>query len=289
MLVNSHVAVSGNIDDTYAATYGGTATQIGTMGYSYVDGNIFGGGRGFSGEALTAGVVSGNVSIDITGGHMLGSIYGGGRLASVGTHLVGESDPNYGNFIDGNDHGFITVNISGGTIGNNSEYVPIGGDRSALGGNTTFDASNNRLLHTKGGNVFTGCMGRLTKLDGSENTLWQRLGLCKGTTLNVTGGTIKSNVYGGGEFGSVQGNTLLNIGQALGKTTVIGTVIGEGVNQYNFGSVFGGGMGKTETPEASKVTGNTQVNVTGGMVRQHVFGGGEAAKVEGNTNVKIGN
>ena len=289
VLVNSHVAVSGNINDTYAATYGGTATQIGTMGYSYVDGNIFGGGRGFSGEALTAGVVSGNVSIDITGGHMLGSIYGGGRLASVGTHLVGESDPNYGNFIDGNDHGFITVNISGGTIGNNSEYVPIGGDRSALGGNTTFDASNNRLLHTKGGNVFTGCMGRLTKLDGSENTLWQRLGLCKGTTLNVTGGTIKSNVYGGGEFGSVQGNTLLNIGQALGKTTVIGTVIGEGVNQYNFGSVFGGGMGNTETPEASKVTGNTQVNVTGGMVRQHVFGGGEAAKVEGNTNVKIGN
>ena len=289
VLVNSHVAVSGNINDTYAATYGGTATQIGTMGYSYVDGNIFGGGRGFSGEALTAGVVSGNVSIDITGGHMLGSIYGGGRLASVGTQLVGESDPNYGNFIDGNDHGFITVNISGGTIGNNSEYVPIGGDRSALGGNTTFDASNNRLLHTKGGNVFTGCMGRLTKLDGSENTLWQRLGLCKGTTLNVTGGTIKSNVYGGGEFGSVQGNTLLNIGQALGKTTVIGTVIGEGVNQYNFGSVFGGGMGKTETPEASKVTGNTQVNVTGGMVRQHVFGGGEAAKVEGNTNVKIGN
>ena len=61
---------------------------IGTHGTSYVDGNVFGGGRGFSGNTLTAGNVGGNVTLNISGGDILGSVYGGGRLASVGTYLV---------------------------------------------------------------------------------------------------------------------------------------------------------------------------------------------------------
>ena len=67
--------------------------NIGTWGTSYVDGNVFGGGRGFSGEALTAGNVGGSVQIDIKGGSILGSVYGGGRLGSVGygLYLVDET------------------------------------------------------------------------------------------------------------------------------------------------------------------------------------------------------
>ena len=67
---------------------------IGTWGTSYVDGNVFGGGRGFSGNTLTAGNVGGNVTLNISGGNILGSIYGGGRLASVGTYLVETTDAN---------------------------------------------------------------------------------------------------------------------------------------------------------------------------------------------------
>ena len=62
----------------------GSNLKIGTWGTSYVDGNVFGGGRGFSGEALTSGSIGGNVEVNIYGGTMLGSVYGGGRLASVG-------------------------------------------------------------------------------------------------------------------------------------------------------------------------------------------------------------
>ena len=41
---------------------GGTA-KIGTWGTSYVDGNVFGGGRGFAGDAYTAGNVAGSVDM----------------------------------------------------------------------------------------------------------------------------------------------------------------------------------------------------------------------------------
>ena len=83
---------------TAAKTYTEDGVLIGTTGTSYVDGNIFGGGRGFSGEAQTAGTVGGNVKLNISGGKMLGSIYGGGRLASVGTMFTNPESEFYGQF-----------------------------------------------------------------------------------------------------------------------------------------------------------------------------------------------
>ena len=84
VLKNAAVNIGGSvtIDET---TYTHTNVKIGTWGTSYVDGNVFGGGRGFSGVAQTAGTVGGNVDVTISNGTMLGSIYGGGRIASVGT------------------------------------------------------------------------------------------------------------------------------------------------------------------------------------------------------------
>ena len=73
------------------------------IGTSYVEGNVFGGGRGYSGEALTAGTVGGNVKVDIQDGVMLGSVYGGGCLASVGTHFTAPENDNYGQFQEDTD------------------------------------------------------------------------------------------------------------------------------------------------------------------------------------------
>ena len=149
----------------------GTGPKIGTVGSTYVDGNVFGGGRGFSGEALTAGNVGGSVALTINGGEMLGSVYGGGRLASVGygLYLVDEEvggvkpygkmreddeyDGSYpnpsseaaGTFYN-NGRGHITVTVNGGTIGKEFDS-DVEGEHS--------------------GNVFGGSMGRLTKLDGT--------------------------------------------------------------------------------------------------------------------------
>ena len=236
---------------------------IGTHGTSYVDGNVFGGGRGFSGNTLTAGNVGGNVTLNISGGDILGSVYGGGRLASVGTYLVETTDANYGKQIPdvGDDkHGHITINISGGTIGNDKEYIynPTAEQKAAIP-NTTFDYQNH-LQYTKGGNVFTAGMGRLYALDNTTVlTSWKKLGQCKSTTLNMTGGTVKSSVYGGGEIGIVAQNATLNIDGGTVGTKVVDP--NDATKYYYFGSVFGGGKGSTANVEGISEAGTTQGNV----------------------------
>ena len=236
---------------------------IGTWGTSYVDGNVFGGGRGFSGNTLTAGNVGGNVTMNISGGNILGSVYGGGRLASVGTYLVETTDDNYGKQIPdvGDDkHGHITINISGGTIGNDKEYIynPTAEQKAAIP-NTTFDYQNH-LQYAKGGNVFTGGMGRLYALDGKTVlSSWQKLGQCKQTVLNMTGGTVKSSVYGGGEIGIVAQNATLNINGGTVGTKIVNP--GDATQYYNFGSVFGGGKGSTDNIDGISAAGTTQGNV----------------------------
>ena len=256
---------------------------IGTYGTSYVDGNVFGGGRGFSGNTLTAGNVGGNVTLNISGGNILGSIYGGGRLASVGTYLVETTDANYGEQIPdvGNDkHGHITINISGGTIGNDKEYIynPTAEQKAAIP-NTTFDYQNH-LQYAKGGNVFTGGMGRLYALDGKTVlSSWQKLGQCKQTVLNMTGGTVKSSVYGGGEIGIVAQSATVNINGGTVGTKIVNP--GDATQYYNFGSVFGGGKGSTDNIEGISAAGTTQGNVevhlnktpsTKGAIVNQVFG-----------------
>ena len=260
---------------------------IGTWGTSYVEGNVFGGGRGFSGEALTAGNVGGCVEINIQGGTMLGSVYGGGRLGSVGygLYLVDETVDNEqpygvmrpnnvddrGNAVSNFNRGYITINISGGIIGNNIEYQanPSATDKQKMP-TTTFD-SQNHLLYTRGGNVFAGCMGRLYSLENELLPLWPKLGRCRQTTLNITGGTIKSNVYGGAELGVVEQNTSVNItgGQ-------VGTQIGTGSGAYYYGSVFGSGKGSNDnitypstTPEAERIP-ISEAGTTGGNVTVHL-------------------
>ena len=236
---------------------------IGTLGTSYVDGNVFGGGRGFSGNTLTAGNVGGNVTMNISGGNIIGSIYGGGRLASVGTYLVETTDANYGEQIPdvGDDkHGHITINISGGTIGNDKEYIynPTAAQKAAIP-NTTFDYQNH-LQYAKGGNVFTGGMGRLYALDGKTVlTSWQKLGQCKQTVLNMTGGTVKSSVYGGGEIGIVAQSATVNINGGTVGTKIVNP--GDATQYYNFGSVFGGGKGSTDNIDGISMAGTTQGDV----------------------------
>ena len=272
---------------------------IGTWGTSYVDGNVFGGGRGFKSDALTAGVVAGNVTVDIQGGTMLGSIYGGGRLASVGTHLVDVNDGNYGKMQENEEHGFITVNVSGGTIGNNYEFVYVDPNTkidSTWRANkhlphTEFD-DNKRVSHTKGGNVFGGPMGRLEKIASTEkNPLWSRLGMAKQTKVNISGSAmVKGSVYGGSELG-----TLTDKAEVTVSGGTIGTPIKNGNDiKFYYGSVYGGGYGSDRldienvVDSAGHVFGNTTVHLTGnGEVRNNIYGGGDLASVTGSATVIV--
>ena len=247
----------------------GNSTLIGTWGTSYVDGNVFGGGRGFTGEALTAGVVGGNIDMTITGGTMLGSIFGGGRLASVGTHFTHPESNDYGQFQDGTAHGHVTIDISGGTIGNDKE---------------------SGVVHTKGGNVYGGSMGRLTLLNNANNPIWPSLAKVKSTSITIRNNAlIKSNVYGGGEMGTVCKHKSET---DAGETTI--TICGGTVKR----NVFGGGYGSNITTAqvndsvvpnttkyaspmqiAGRVYGNTTVSMSAGTVEGGIYGGGEMASV----------
>ena len=245
-----------NIDTT--AT---TKPLIGVWGDSDYDGNIFGGGRGFWGHALTAGVVAGNVEVNINGGDVLGTVYGGGRLASVGTNLVDVTNADYGKFIEdngGHTYGYITVNVRGGSIGHK---------------------------------VFGGSMGRLKELnETNENHLWPRLAMAKHTKVNVTGGIIPESVYGGSEFGCVRDSAIVVVNAIAGKPAPIIQ-----------GSVYGGGFGSTDYTSnandstaypallAGRVQGHTLVEVKKGTIKQNVYGGGELASVgvvKNNTLIK---
>ena len=122
--------VLGNTTTTISQAANKT-TVIGCDGKSGYDGNVFGGGQG-SVTAKTAGVVAGDVVVNIEGGTMKGSVYGGGRLASVGTYFAMANHANYGKMQadveddtsttevnEAESHGHIKVNLTGGTIHQN--------------------------------------------------------------------------------------------------------------------------------------------------------------------------
>ena len=238
---------------------------IGTTGTSYVDGNVFGGGRGFSGEALTAGSTGGNATVTITGGTMLGSIYGGGRLASVGIDFTPPTDPLYGQLVDDTNektHGHIAINISGGTIG------------------TTTETGN---AHPVGGNVFGGSMGRITLLDGTLNPIWPKQAVTKDTEITISGGTIFNSVYGGSEYGIVRDKATVTVSDG----TIHGSVYGGGYGSddntptYITAGDYAPGADYVFTPMiwTGCVSGDTEVNIAGGTVKKNVYGGGEVASV----------
>ncbi len=294
-----------------------SAAWVGTWGTSYVDGNIFGGGRGFGGTAYTAGSIGGNVEVNINNDTvagtpvrptMLGSVYGGGRLASVGSYFVAVGDPNYSQLQDGDDHGNITLNITGGTIGNLRELNHPAFSSSASYSVGDVVAYQNQMysfisahsgawdeddvtdiVHTTGGNVFGSSMGRLFKLGATDETdpnsflrIWPGMAKCKNTEINISGdATIYSNVYGGGELGYVLKNTKVTID---GSEVTIGHGVATGTTDACYlGSVYGGGYGSENiTPH---INDTASITSTSGFVSAAMHAG----RVYGNTEVELKN
>ena len=209
------------------------------------DGNVFGGGQG-SASALTAGVVAGNVTLNVTSGDIKGSVYGGGRMASVGTYFTDPDAEGYGELHtdDTDDHGNITVNLTGGTIA-----------RHVFGGG--MGTTNNTY-------------GTADGLGISRNTM---VNLNKG--VDIAGG--KGCIVGGNIFGCNNTNAspkytaTVNIygTQNSSKTKTKGT--------YDIAAVYGGGNLAAFIPADN--SGTTHVNIYGcnNTSIQQVYGGGNAA------------
>ena len=270
--------VMGDVNLRISETDPNTPTIIGCGGFTPFDGNVFGSGRGTTTLALTAGSVSGNVKLTVTGGTIHNSVYGGGNRGSVGTYLVdkfvgSEINPHYGQMRpdDGqNTYGYTYVTIGSADQQSNIEI-----------GHTAVDE------HDLGGNVYGGGRGDA----GPPESDFPNMAKVKQTVVNIWQQSdkqtwIEGSVFGSGEDGHVLKDTYVNIhgGQIGGHH--FGNL--EPCNDPYHGNVYGGGRG-VDTYEqggqqhysvtAGWVQGNTNVNITGGHIVRNVYGGGNLASV----------
>ena len=266
-VINKATTIIKEDDPVNEPTIIGSVTDGSTSGF---DGNVFGGGQG-SPTALTAGTVGGNVELSIQGGTMHGSVYGGGRIASVGLYFALTSNPNYGKMQEGDDHGHITVNLTGGTI-----------------------------VH----NVYGGCMG--TKGHNTESSAAEDYQFAVSKTVDVNlnkdvddavkGCIVRGNIFGCNNVNSSpQEDVTVHIyaTQNLDADRITNPIEGEQnakiLERYDVNAVYGGGNMAHYKPNGGKNTQySTKVIIDGcdrTSIRQ-VYGGGNAATAPA-TNVTV--
>ena len=261
--------------DHIGSVYGGsndadiTGDIVLNITSGYID-NVFGGNN-------TGHGISGSITVNIedaenTCGMEIGNVYGGGNMAAYSN-----SGQNYP--VVNIKKGSITGNVFGGGLGStatvtaNPQVVLTGG--------------------TIAGKVFGGgeaapVVGNPTiTASGAEATATRLYGGGLGSTAVVTGNTtvIVSNgefgyVFGGGEAADQSGNVTVNI---LGGTITEDVYGGGALAHTNIGNI----SGNTITPAVYTTT----VNLTGGTMK-NVYGGGlgdadTEAKVYGNVLVKL--
>ena len=241
--------------------------------------------------------IAGNIQIKLGCITSLSEIYGGARLANVGSAdkncdvvlniTSGHFDRVFGgNNIDGIIYGSITVNIEETgchpiTIGelygcgNQARYTTPAGKA---------DPTINVKSFTSIGRIFGGGLGAGAVVTGNPTiNINETLGdnalqtsdyagttrtLSDGSTVDLPAHTsgemgVIGSVFGGGNAAKVDGNTTVNIGTQMGESIVF------------------------VTPETATEAQRTKT-VLGVDIKNNVFGGGNKADVTGKTNVKIG-
>lgn len=275
--------------DAETIVFGGGDVQFGSTSVTMSGGTvkcIYGGGK--------TGAVTGTATVIINGGTVTDSVYGGGYggSAAVGATDVWMRDGQVGYLYGGGysaQTGSTSVNVSGGEItmvyggGNdgsatvNSASVVvsdspslqflIGGGNSGEVGSTDVTVSGGTFRGVYGGSQ-NGNVGSTSVTFAGGTATWVyggcRSGAVTGSaTVSVTGGTISSNVYGGGGMSS----------SSVGSTTV--TVQG-GIMR----GIFGGGENGTVSSANLVIEGPADRTIP------FVCGGGYNGAT-GNTNVQV--
>ena len=209
-----------------------------TIGTTSANSNIFGGGLG-SDDFAEAGVVRRNTEVYINGGTTNGTVYGGGSL--------------------GNVKGTTEVNIYANKV--NDEYVVVAkeDDDVTITGNVYGGGKGHE-------DTFT-CEKAMVGVDGDgiEHS-------DGGTTVRIFNGKVNGSVYGGGQVGRVEKNTVVTIGSGDGGNDASKPYIG--------GDVFGAGAGVKTHGFSALVRGNSTVTVEGdAQIGESVYGGGQIATV----------
>lgn len=307
---NVNIEVSGTASGSNPVTY---STVIGNSngldllkGSDESVGDIFGSGKGDTKayEDVLAGCVS-NTNITITGSpRIYGGVFGGGEMASIG--YLNSSN----GFVSGTGESTVVVGSTNASeskdliIGTYLEYDTIYMKHDP-GDWTIYDSIGDaiRVVHTCAGNVYGGCQGDVDP----ESPNWILMAHSRTASVTINSGNILSSVFGGPEQGTMTGNASVTInGGVIGQTDLVAS----DSTHYSFGSVYGGGYGSDKLNKhwnamctvagsdttfviaadiAGRVYGNTTVEINGGTIREHVFGGGEMASVTDSCKVIVNN
>ena len=156
------------------------------------------------------------------------NVYGAGAMGSVGKRVTTTTATG----------GLTTINVSGGTIGVNG----TAGDGNVFGaarGDVTTTQTDCALVQNTIVNIFSNAYVKGSVYGGGETG-----DVVKNTVVNMSGGIVCRNIFGGGL--GVKGNEAA--GMVKGNTTLY--IYGGTIN----GSVYGGGA-------LSKVVGSTDVKI----------------------------
>lgn len=211
-----------------AAVHGSTSVTYNDNNASSTVAKLFGGGN--------AAGVTGAAAVTLTNGKVTGGVYGG--CNSSGT-------------IGGN----ALVTVTGGTVGANAAHANIHGggygQQTAVSGDVTVNIgqSNSTAGATIYGDVYGG------SALGTVNTDHSGGGTYNKTAVNLYGGTIDGNVYGGG----------------LGDANTAALVYGD-VDVFQYGAILIARYSQEGLPSSGMIFGCNNVNGTPkGHVRVGVY------------------
>lgn len=241
------------------------ASLNGVSGHTYQ--NIFGGGY--------SGVVT-KAEVNISGHTFCYNVFGGGLGSRpAGTLLTGkETYGKVGSTQVNINGGIVTDNIFGGGAGvePTSDKESVDGIARVTGQTEVTIAKDAIVI----GKVYGG--GDIANVGSTEEKT--------GTTVNIAGGYIMGQIFGGGNGRLVSQHTnYKKLGAIYGDTKVNVT----SDEAWIWNRIYGGGQNGT-------IYGNTYVNITEGNLGHDVFGGGwgnvddnkvTSADVAGNTYVNI--
>ena len=305
------VTVVNKCNTTIGSVYGGgnaadvSATNVIINGGN-ITGDVFGGGHGDKdADPPLQADVEGNTSVNVTGG-TINRVFGGsnskgtidGTISVNITKGANSCDMHItevyggGNFAASNA-GNIAIHCTGTGDTEGIEYVYGGANRADVTGPIELTIDEGRIGNVFGGNNNDGSItnGITVNIEKKASPcVWDignvfgggNLAVYTGTpVVNIKNGTV-ANVYGGGN-GDPNDSSQVQ-GQVAGTNVTIGDAT-EGYCAVVTGNVYGGG-------NAAKVAGNTLVTYNDGNASSTVanlFGGGNAAGVTGTTTVTLTN
>ena len=282
------------------------STEVKIYGGNVI-GNVFGGGNG----TVTPANVTGNAQTYIYGGTILKVFGGSNSQGTIGGTIkvdvakdLGADCPMHVGEIYGGGNmansqaGSITIGCTGSASNNEAiDYVYGGANQANISGNIELNITGGRINNVYGGNNTSGTVsGTITvNVNWADNGCDNYLGNVYGggnlaeysapsgstnyPVVNIKDGTVSGSVFGGGN-GDPNSSTQIP-GQVVGNPQVTIGDADDACHAIVRGNVYGGG-------NAAKVTGDTFIHLKNrAKVFGNIYGGGNMGPVDGNTNVIV--